>query len=284
MQILRAEFELPIRDTFQLGEGPIWHQDRLFWVDIEGKKVCCYRPGDGQHREIDTGELVGTVAPRKAGGLVVALHHGFAFLDPETEKLTRIVDPEAHLPNNRFNDGKCDPAGRFWAGTLSLNNRPKQAALYVLEPDLSWRKVLEHVTISNGIVWSHDHRTMFYIDTPTRQIDAFDYDPASGLSSNRRLCARISHGAPDGMTIDANGDLWVGLWGGNGVARVAPDRGEVVELHELPVSRVTACAFGGPDLGDLYVTSARKEGEPLSGSLFRFRPGVHGVRAFEFAG
>jgi sugar lactone lactonase YvrE len=281
-----ADFDLPIPARFELGEGPIWHEGTLYWVDIEGMKVCMLAAGWQEHREIDVGERAGTVVPRRSGGLVVALQHGFAFLDPATGALTRISDPEAHLPGNRFNDGKCDSAGRFWAGTMSLKEDRGAGSLYALEPGGRVRKALGGVTISNGIAWSFDTRTMFYIDTPTGGIDQFDFDLGTGEISNRRRCIEMPRGIghPDGMTMDAEENLWIGLWDGGAVARVSPATGAILALYRFPVSHVTACAFGGSKLEELYVTTARKDGEAQSGSLFRFKPGVTGLEACTYAG
>lgn len=225
---------------------------------------------------------------------MVALHHGFASLDLETEELTIIHDPEAHLPGTRFNDGKCDPAGRFWAGTMSLGSDPPGAgSLYVMDTDLSVRRALEKVTISNGIVWSLDHSTMYYIDTPTREVSAFDYDIETGAISNRRAAVTIpeGYGSPDGMAIDVEGMLWVAVWGSSEVSRWDPTSGELLQTISVPATQVTACAFGGPDLDQLYITTARIRldeqalaDQPHAGGLFRARPGVRGVEAYEFAG
>ena len=224
---------------------------------------------------------------------MLALHHGFAHLDLETEELTFISDPEPDKPENRFNDGKCDPAGRFWAGTLALDEKPRAASLYCMDTDLSVRRVLGNVGNSNGIVWSLDNTTMYYIDTPTREIAAFDYDLETGAISNRRVAVTVpqEYGYPDGMTIDEEGMVWVALWGEGCVCRWDPRTGELLHSLRLPVRQVTSCAFGGEKLDELYITSAciGPEGkalaaQPLAGGLFRVHPGVKGIEAFEFNG
>ena len=171
---MNAELVLDAKAT--LGEGAIWHapSQRLYWVDIEGEKVHAFHPADGTDVSYDVGQMVGTVVPRSSGGLMLAVHHGFAAFDPESGELTIIHDPERHLTDNRFNDGKCDPAGRFWAGTMSLIRQPESGSLYCMETDLSVRQMLTGVTTSNGIVWSLDQSTMYYVDTGTRQVAAFD--------------------------------------------------------------------------------------------------------------
>jgi sugar lactone lactonase YvrE len=205
-----------------------------------------------------------------------------------------IADPEAHLPGNRFNDGKCDPAGRFWAGTMRIaEDQVGAGSLYCLDRDLTVRKMWEGITIANGIAWSSDAKTMYYIDTPTCAVAAFDYDLATGSIANRREIIRTPKeaGFPDGMTIDAEGMLWVAYWQGWRVVRWDPSTGEMLATVELPVERVTAPWFGGPNLDELYITTARiglsdeaRAQQPLAGSLFRARVGVAGLPAFEFAG
>lgn len=282
-----------------VGEGAIWdaRRQRLLWVDILGHLLFIYDPATGKNRGINLLQAVGTVVPRAKGGVVVALHNGFARLDPETERMTPIADPEADLPGNRFNDGKCDPAGRLWAGTMAFDgmNDREQGALYCLDADGTVTRKLGRISISNGIVWSADARTMYFIDTVKNDVRAFDYDLETGAIANERVTVRNDgDGHFDGMTIDAEGMVWIALFGGGAVKRYDPQTGEHLATIELPVSCVTSCAFGGPDLDQLYVTSgsyrltaAELAEQPLAGSLFRAVPGVVGVRgvpAFEYAG
>lgn len=282
-----------------VGEGAIWdaRRQRLLWVDILGHLLFIYDPATGKNRGINLLQAVGTVVPRAKGGVVVALHNGFARLDPETERMTPIADPEADLPGNRFNDGKCDPAGRLWAGTMAFDgmNDREQGALYCLDADGAVTRKLGRISISNGIVWSADARTMYFIDTVKNDVRAFDYDLETGAIANERVTVRNDgDGHFDGMTIDAEGMVWIALFGGGAVKRYDPQTGEHLATIELPVSCVTSCAFGGPDLDQLYVTSgsyrltaAELAEQPLAGSLFRAVPGVVGVRgvpAFEYAG
>ena len=282
-----------------VGEGAIWdaRRQRLLWVDILGHLLFIYDPATGKNRGINLLQAVGTVVPRAKGGVVVALHNGFARLDPETERMTPIADPEADLPGNRFNDGKCDPAGRLWAGTMAFDGMRdrEQGALYCLDADGAVTRKLGRISISNGIVWSADARTMYFIDTVKNDVRAFDYDLETGAIANERVMVRNDgDGHFDGMTIDAEGMVWIALFGGGAVKRYDPQTGEHLATIELPVSCVTSCAFGGPDLDQLYVTSgsyrltaAELAEQPLAGSLFRVVPGVLGVRgvpAFEYAG
>lgn len=279
-----------------LGEGPIWDARRqaLYWVDIPAGKVHIFDPATGRDRSLDVGQPVGTIVPRRSGGAMVALRDGFAALDLETGALTMIADPEADQPLNRFNDGKCDPAGRFWAGTMrQAEDRAGKGSLYRLDPDLSVHKMWSNVTVSNGIAWSLDARTMYYIDTPTRMVVAFEYDLATGAIANPRPVIHTPDGpgSPDGMTIDAEGMLWVAYWDGWRVVRWNPATAEALAVIEMPVQRPTAAWFGGPNLDELYITSARTglseealAQQPHAGSLFVARPGVRGLPAFEFAG
>ncbi|MDO1446979.1 SMP-30/gluconolactonase/LRE family protein [Rhodocytophaga aerolata] len=279
-----------------LGEGAIWdsRSKLLYWVDIMQGFVHSYNPANGQTHTSDVGQYVGTVVPRHSGELLLAVKNGFSSLNPATGKLTPISNPEAHLPGNRFNDGKCDPAGRFWAGTMSLKQSTGAGSLYCLHTDLRVEKVIEQVTISNGLVWSSDHKTFYYIDTPTLEIAAYDYDLQTGKISNRRVAITVpkEEGSPDGMTIDAENMLWIAHYGGAQVARWNPYTGKKMQSVTLPVSQPTSCAFGGEKLNDLYITTCREnmkeeqlQKEPLAGALFRVSAmPVQGVLAYEFKG
>lgn len=278
------------------GEGPVWNarEGVVYWVDIAGCALHIFDPDSGQDRAVSTPEMLGAVAPRKAGGVVAALRNGFAFIDTNTQKVTPICDPEANLAGNRFNDGKCDPAGRFWAGTCSLNcDIPGAGSLYCLDKDLNARQVLGNLTISNGLAWSPDHKTMYFIDTPTSEVWAFDYDIETGAIQNRRAAVSVPEevGHPDGMTIDAEGMLWVAHWGGACVCRWNPKTGEKLQVLRLPAQNVSCCTFGGPGLDILYITTSRLgldedalKRQPLAGGLFRVKPDVRGTETFEFPG
>lgn len=276
-----------------LGEGAIWHEGRLYWVDIEGKSLYIFDPTTSSQRRMQFDSMIGTVVPRESEGLAVALATGFALVDVDSGEVAPIADPEAHLPGNRFNDGKCDPAGRFWAGTMSYTFDPGAGSLYMLDGRGRVHKMLDRVTVSNGICWSHDGKTMYYIDTPTQRVDAFDFDLETGQIADRRTVIEIPHddGSPDGMTIDAEGNLWVALWGGYAVVRYDPRTGRRLQQVPVPAGQVTSCAFGGEGLQDLYITSAstglsaeRLAREPLAGALFRTRVDVPGVPAFAYRG
>ncbi len=294
--MINEKVDLVLDAKATLGEGAIWDSTahRLYWVDIDGCAVHIFIPADGKNESLDTGQPVGTVVPRQSGGLAVALQHGFATLDPETGVIAFITDPEAGLPN-RFNDGKCDPAGRFWAGTMPYENGAPAdgGTLWCLYPDGRAEKRVSGVRCSNGIAWSLDARTLYYIDTPTMQVRAYDYDNATGDIENPRVVVEVpaEQGYPDGMTIDSEGKLWVAHWDGWQVVRWDPETGEKISSISVPAQRVTSCAFGGADLDELYITTARTglsdsdlESQPNAGGLFRTQPGVTGIEAFSFAG
>ena len=269
------------------GEGPLWWGDSLLYVDIENHRVLRFNPATGEEKVWEVGERVGTVVPREAGGLVIAGDTGFRFLD-EDGTLRDIADPEPDKkPDNRFNDGKCSPDGRFFAGTISLVKKTGDARLYRLDPDLSVQEVFGPVTNSNGIVWSADGGTVFYIDTPRKEVLAFDY--AAGHLTNLRGVVSTAHhdASPDGMTIDADGNLWIAFCHGACVACFNPVTGEELRKVDLPCLETTACAFGGPELADLYVTTGVHKSvvEEDGGRLFVIRGlGVRGLPANAFAG
>ena len=290
--------ELEYESQSLLGEGPVWDHRarRLIWVDIEGFEVHFYDPVTRDHGVINVGQFVGSLAVRKQGGLVLALKSGFAKLDPETGEITPIADAESHLPGNRFNDGKCDTSGRFWAGTLALDEDHGEGKgnLYCLGSDHRVELKIPGVWISNGLAWTQDERTMYYIDSPTQKVVAYDYDKATAGIANPHTVITVSAsemGYPDGMAIDEEGMLWIAHWDGGHVCRWNPQTGEVMAEVKVPVSRPTSCVFGGEDFGTLYITSARTRlsaenlaAEPLAGSVFKCYPGVRGLPMYEFNG
>jgi sugar lactone lactonase YvrE len=292
-----ADPELVLDAQALLGEGAIWNAalQCLHWVDIEAHRVFTFDPATGGNRACNVGQKVGTVVPRRAGGLMLALHEGFAALDLETARVQLLPRPPEHDPAlARFNDGKCDPAGRFWAGTMVLQKGPNPPGkLYRLDPDGSMHVMVRGVSTSNGLAWSRDRRTLYYIDTPLLRVEAFDYDDATGAIANRRTVITIPPGIgrPDGSTLDAEGMLWIAMWEGWSVTRWNPHTGVMLQSIRLPVARVTSCAFGGRNLDTLYLTSARLgltgrqlAAQPLAGGLFRLQPGVGGLRAPAYGG
>ncbi len=278
----------------RLGEGALWDGQRqcLFWVDIEGCALHAFDPATGHDRVWATPSRISTVVPYTATEVLVALQTGLHTLNLATGALTFLVNPIAS-PTLRYNDGKCDPAGRFWVGTLDLEQKPGAANLYCYDTDGSIRVVLDRITNSNGLAWSADARTMYYIDTPTQTVQAFAYDQATGRIANGRVLVQVpvADGFPDGMTLDADGNLWVALWGGGRVNCYHAATGELLHTVAVPAPNTSSCAFGGPGLKTLFITTAR-EGlnaaavaeYPLSGNLFAVQPGVAGVLAEAYRG
>lgn len=288
--------ELIYHNYATLGEGSLWdeQQQLLYWVDILRNQVYAYNPENQSNLGYDVKEHVGTLVFREKGGLMLALQSGFACLDLKTGVLEKIIDPEADLPHNRFNDGKCDPQGRFWAGTMSYNADSGAGALYCLDTDGTVTKKIEHVTISNGLVWTQSQATFYYIDTRTFSVDAYDYQPHSGAISNKRSVKQFSplEGGPDGMTIDEEDHLWIALYRGGKVVRVNPLSGETVYEVLVPdAKQVTSCALGGKNFDELYITTAGQtltetewKEQPKAGGLFRAKVPFKGVPASRFKG
>jgi sugar lactone lactonase YvrE len=268
-----------------LGEGPVWdsRDESLYWVDIPESRVHQIA-ADGSLSSWDTGQPAGAVVPRASGGLAVAVRDGFMALDPVSGTLTTLAEVERDRPGNRMNDGACDRAGRFYAGTMAFDETPEAGALYRLDPDLGVTRLLTGVGISNGIGWSPDERLMYYIDSHVHRVDVFDYDPATGHIDGRRPFAEVGGGGvvPDGLTVDADGGVWVAVWGGYAVLHHDP-AGKVIEAVDLPAERVSSCVFGGPDLDRLYITTAAGPGES-AGALFVCEPGVTGQPSHPFRG
>jgi sugar lactone lactonase YvrE len=279
----------------ELGEGPVWddRRGRVHWVDIRAGRVHRFAPADGSDPVLELGQPVGSLALGADGGLVVAIRDGFGLVSAGSDRIETVIEVERDIPANRMNDGRCDPAGRFWAGTMSDARDPGAGSLYRLERTggaLSARRIFGGLTIANGIDWSPDGRRMYYIDSPTQRIDVFDFDVDTGAVGNRRVFAEISpsDGLPDGMVVDADGGVWVALFWKGRVRRYTPG-GAISQEVEVPVTLVTSATFGGSDLGDLYITTARhrltpEEGarQTHAGSLFCCRPGPTGKPAHRF--
>ncbi|WHY72114.1 SMP-30/gluconolactonase/LRE family protein [Fictibacillus enclensis] len=281
-----------------LGEGPIWDErsGKLYWVNILGKSIQSFDPRSGETKTFEIDQYPGTLALKEDGGFVLAAQHGFYHLELNedgTSNLKKIADPEEHIPGNRFNDGKCDPRGRFLAGTLSLKEDKGAGSLYRLNLDRTVDVLMSDLTISNGMAWSDDGTVFYFIDTPTMQVKAYSYNLDIGKVGEGRVVKDFTDelGAPDGMTIDDEGMLWVALYGGWGVVQIDPADGKVLQKIDVPASNVTCCAFGGENLDELYITTARQQlsdndlkEQPHAGGLFRYCPGVKGQPSFRFAG
>jgi len=290
--IIEAELALDI--GAELGEGPVWdpHAGCLYFVDILRGTVHRFEPDSRALKSYDIGQPVGAVATAGTGDLVLAVRDGFARLALDTGAVRMIADVERDRPDQRMNDGNCDAAGRFWAGTMALDERADAGALYRLDPDGTVHTILAAVSISNGIDWSADNRRMYFIDSPSQRVDVFDFDVASGSIANRRAFVQIpsGDGVPDGLTVDADDHVWVSLWRGRAVHRYAPD-GSLAAVVRLPVTHPTSCCFGGEGLADLFITTAsialdpaERARQPHAGALFRCRLGVVGRPANRFRG
>ena len=271
-----------------LGEGPIWHEGKLWWVDISGGDLLSFDPATGDKSSWKPGGQLGTIVPRSSGGWLIAGDTGFFFFDPVTGQRDDLDSPPATMMNGRFNDGKCDPSGRFFAGTIDMDGH---AAFFRLDPNLRWERLLTDVTISNGLTWWEDK--FYYIDSKLRWVDVFDTNAETGAITNRRLAFSTEQlpGLPDGMTIDRDGTLWIAFYGGAQVVGFDRETGATLATIPVPALQPTACWFGGEDLGDLYITTAAQSMNdddqaryPLTGSLFRFRPGSIGLSTVAFSG
>jgi sugar lactone lactonase YvrE len=283
--------ELLYKTELILGEGAHWYAEwkKFLYVDIEGKKVGCIDPVTKIMEERAVGERVGTVVPATNGHLIIALENSIEALDFETGIRQEMVKIETDKPGNRSNDGKCDAAGRLWIGTMDMKEELHKGALYCFDSTL--QKKLDRISISNGICWSADNSVMYYIDTLDYNIKAYDFEVGTGNISNERIVVSVKEPGygPDGMTIDEEGMLWVAMWGGACVNRYDPLSGSLIGKVDVPALNVTACAFGGADMKQLFITTARKglneeqlQKYPLSGSLFYLNTEIKGAQMNKF--
>jgi sugar lactone lactonase YvrE len=274
------------------GEGPVWvdREAALYWVNITGRKI--YRLSEsGELTEWDTPMRVGAIAPRASGGFIAATDRGFTHIDFDANRFDVIAHPEEDLPGNRFNDGKVDRVGRFWAGTMDDKEREATGSLYRLDPDGRWAKLDEGYQVTNGPAFSPDGRRMYHNDSARQLTYVFDLDD-EGNPSNRQVLIRFagSEGYPDGMTVDSEGCLWIAFWDGWCLRRFTADGRHLADFP-LSVQRPTSCAFGGPGLDRLYVTSATVgideqalEMQPCAGGLLMLDTGARGMEQAPFAG
>ncbi|MEV5317298.1 SMP-30/gluconolactonase/LRE family protein [Streptomyces sp. NPDC052687] len=277
--------EVAVRAEAALGEGPTWDaaRGRLLWIDILGCRLHGFDPSTGRRTVRTTEQHIGAVKPRAGGGLVLNLRDGVGLLDPDGAFRWLHHEP---VPGRRANDAAVAPDGALWAGTMRYDEAPGGGTLSRLTGDGTVEVVLDDVAVSNGTGWSPDGRRMYYIDSPTRRIDVFDVD--GPRVTGRRPFAAVEEGAgfPDGLTVDADGCVWVALWDGGALHRYTP-AGTLDRRIPLPTPRVTACAFGGPGLRDLYLTTARVglyDPHPLSGSLLVVPDAGQGLPQPAFAG
>lgn len=293
VEVKNMNLVLEIEARAELGEGPFWDQDenKLYWVDILKNKLHIFDPETKKGKAIEFPIPVCAVAKSNSGHLILALKDGIYFYNEETEELTLAAKPDVLEEENRFNDAKCDPQGRFWAGTMNMNGKNHQGELFCFHQDGTLEKVLTGVSISNGLGWDVNRKKMYYIDTPTQQVVSYDFDETSGMITNKDVVYTFdsTDGSPDGMTIDSEGMLWVALWGGSKVARINPVTSEWISTIEVPASLVTSCVFGGEDLQTLYITTAsiglteeELQEQPHAGGLFSIRLDAKGTRSYSF--
>jgi sugar lactone lactonase YvrE len=273
-----------------LGESPVWDADagELLWLDVFARRLHRFDPATGGDRELELAEVVSAVGLRRQGGLVCAFDAGLGLLDERTGAVELVAGIERDRPDRRMNDGAVDPAGRYFAGSTTDSGAEGASALYRLDADRSLHAVVDGVTESNGIDWSPDGRVMYYVDTGAQRLDAFAFDPGSGALGERRVLARFpeARGMPDGLTVDAEGCIWLAFWSGGTVRRFSP-AGEEIGVVHVPAVQPTSCAFGGPGLAALYITSAACDLDapgPHDGDLFVVRPGVPGRPPYRYEG
>lgn len=289
-----AGLEVAVEIKTDLGEGPIWDSGTatLVFVDSNAGGIYRFDPTRNHLSRTDVGTTIGVAIPRLAGGFVASSIDGLLEVTENSGRARLLLPIEQDRPLNRMNDGKCDSHGRLWSGTLSVRFERGAGSLYRIDPNLSLVRAVEGVRVSNGIAWSPDETLLYFNDTLSRGVDVFDYDTGSGSLSNRRRFVEIEReiGLPDGMAVDTEGCVWVALFHGGQVRRYSPD-GAWIGVVSLPVARVTSCNFGGPDLEDLYITTADlkicddgKPHEREAGFVFRCRPGMKGLPSHKFAG
>jgi sugar lactone lactonase YvrE len=277
-----------------VGEGPSWDaaSQTLSFVDVSPGRIYRLDPGSASPSHVEVGQEVGAAVPRSAGGMVVAVRDGIGILDEGTDKVNIFAPIEGDDPGNRMNDAKCDPQGRLWAGTMAFDFHAGAASLYRIDADRAVTRVMADLTISNGLGWSPDGDVMYFIDSGTYGLDAHAFNGSTGEigPAERLITFAPEEGMPDGLTVDAEGGIWVALFGGSQVRRHAPD-GSVLGSVKLPATQVTSACFGGPDLQDMYITTAafqldaaELEQQPLAGSVFTCRPGVTGLPSTPYAG
>jgi len=278
----------------ELGEGPVWdtRAEVLLRVDIGAGRALAWDPASDASHALARGPEVSAVLPRSAGGWVLAAGHDLLLLDTIGAPTALLATLPGESVDNRLNDCACDPQGRLWAGTMSREYAPGTAALYRVDADKRVERMLAGTTISNGLGWSPDGHRMYFVDSPTQRVDALDFDPATGTLGERRTFATIDprDGMPDGLTVDAEGGVWVCLFGGGAIRRY-DERGRLDAIVQLPVTNPTSATFGGAELRTLYITSARRrltpaqlEQEPSAGAVLALEPGVHGLAVTPFAG
>ena len=282
---MTAAEQLTARITHH-GEGAIWDaaDNVLHFVDMTAGDLLS-RTNEGEITRRHMGKVAAVWRPRTGGGGVVGVERGFALIDKDGSQTTL---PDVFTdPKIRMNDGTCDPQGRFYCGTMAYDETPGAGTVYRLDPDGAVATVLRDVTISNGMVFALDGQSAYYIDTPTHQVVEFDFDATAGTLHDPRPVIAVPDASPDGMTIDAEGQLWVAQWGGGAVHGYSPD-GRLIDVIEVAATQVSCCGFGGPDLATLFITTSRQglgeDEQPGAGALFAATPGVRGVPVLPYGG
>ncbi|XP_034341238.1 regucalcin [Arvicanthis niloticus] len=295
------KIECVLRENYRCGESPVWEEasNSLLFVDIPSKNICRWDSVSNRVQRVAVDAPVSSVALRQLGGYVATIGTKFCTLNWEDQSVFVLATVDEDKKNNRFNDGKVDPAGRYFAGTMAEETAPAvlerhQGSFYALFPDHSVKKYFDQVDISNGLDWSLDHKILYYIDSLSYTVDAFDYDLQTGQISNRRIVYKMEKDEqiPDGMCIDAEGKLWVACYNGGRVIRLDPETGKRLQTVKLPVDKTTSCCFGGKDYSEMYVTCARDglsaEGllrQPDAGNIFKITGlGVKGIAPYSYAG
>ena len=281
------------------GEGPAWDAEKqvLYWVDIVRATIFIYDPASNTNRSIDLSDQfssIGTVAPRKKGGLLFAPDRKIATLDLNTLEVKILAELEKDIPGNRFNDGKCDPYGRFLVGSMARQpDGQPVGSLYCVDTDLTVRKLRDGLIISNGMGWSPDFLQFYLADSNSRDIWVYDYDLERGEIAHQQVAFRLPDepGVADGLTVDQEGLIWLAVWDGACITRWDPKSGKMVEKHVFPALRTSSCVFGGKNMDELYVSSAAYGLSnqdlidfPHNGALMRKKLGVKGMQTFAFMG
>lgn len=291
--MMKKECRLILDEFMELGECPLWddREQMLYWVDTDYKRVYSFDPESRKKQVFQLDQKTGSIAKENSGSMICALEDGIYRLNLHNGEKEFICNPAKDREDNIYNDGKCDRNGRFWVGTMNIYEKAECGGLYCFRADCGYEEKLGRVTISNGLAWSGDSRTMYYIDSSTYRIAAFDYDIESETISNKRTVIAFTkeQGMPDGMTIDTDGNLWVAMWGGWSILCCNPYTGEIIDRINIPVSNVTSCTFGGRDMSTLYITTARaelsekeKKEQPLAGGIFAVDTKVRGTESFLF--
>ncbi len=277
-----------------LGEGPCWDsvKNKIYWVDIIKKNIHFFDFNSNKSETIELNKFVGSIGLRKNGGIIAALEDGFYFIEDKSKTKKLIIKVDENINKKRFNDGKVDCLGNFWAGSVSYEENLPIGILYCLTNDFKFKKALDNITISNGITWSLDNKKMYFIDTPTLKVDVFDFDIYENKIFNRKVAFEIPKnlGFPDGMTIDVEGKLWIAHWGNSKVFRWDPTTKKIIDKIDIPAIRVSSCTFGGKNLDNLFITTAQRGfaeniedySEKDSGYIYMIQTKTRGLDTFRF--